>query len=201
MTIKATIWDLGGVILRTTNPEPRNELAEKFGKSSRELEYIFYSGSSGDKCQLGEISYEEHVENVRLLLNLSPEEMEQFIEQFWGGDIFDYDLVNYIREIKQNYKTSLLSNAFPNLREWLSQGNKVDGVFDEMLISAEVGLVKPDPAIYNLALEKLDVKPEEAVFIDDMPQNVESARDIGMQAVRFTSPEQVKDALTDMLSI
>lgn len=200
MTIKAIIWDLGGVLLRTEDPAPRQALAVKTGMSSRELEYLFYAGESGDRCQLGEISYEEHVENVRQVLGLSAEEMTQFVDQFWGGDIFDRELVAYIRDLKSRYRTGLLSNAFSNLRPFLEQDNRVDGVFDDMVISAEVGIVKPDPAIYLLSLSNLGVQPGEAVFIDDMPNNVQGAISLGMHAVRFESPAQVRNDLDALLN-
>jgi len=199
MTIKAIIWDLGGVLLRTDDPAPRQALAAKSGKSGRELEYLFYAGESGDRCQRGEISYEEHVENVRQVLGLSEDEMTDFVNQFWGGDIFDLELVAYIRDLKGNYRTGLLSNAFSNLREFLEQDNKIDGVFDDMVISAEVGIVKPDPAIYRLSLSNLGVQPGEAVFIDDMPKNVEGAIALGMHGIRFEDPIQVRRDLGALL--
>lgn len=63
--------------------------------------------------------------------------------------------------------------------------------FEGVLVSGDEMIVKPDPAIYRLLCERYDVVPERAVFIDDSPANVEGARNIGMYALRFTSPEQL----------
>jgi putative hydrolase of the HAD superfamily len=169
------------------------------GMSSHELEKLFYSGSSGDRCQLGEITFEQHVQNVRGELNLSPDEMDSVIEQFWAGDRLDQDLVNYIRNLHDRYRTGLLSNAFSDLREWLKQQGEVDGVFDELVISAEVGIVKPDPRIYYLALDQLKVVPEEAIFIDDFNHNIEGAMAVGMHAIKFINPDQTRSELEELL--
>jgi len=59
--------------------------------------------------------------------------------------------------------------------------------------------MKPDPRIYHLALEKLGVRPEEAVFLDDMLINVQAARSIGMSAIQFTQPEKTLEELTQFL--
>jgi putative hydrolase of the HAD superfamily len=168
--------------------------------SARELEKRFYGGPSGDRCQLGEIAMEEHIENVRRELDLPAGEMEAIKEQFWAGDRLDHQLLDYIRHIHSRYRTGLLSNAFSDLRDWLSGQVEIDGLFDEMVISAEVGLVKPDPRIYHLALDRLQVAPEGAVFIDDFARNIEGAHAVGMHAIHFIDPVQARGELEELLA-
>jgi epoxide hydrolase-like predicted phosphatase len=69
-----------------------------------------------------------------------------------------------------------------------------------MIISAEIGVMKPDERIYQIALEKLGVKPSESVFLDDFPKNVEGAIAVGMQAIHFTQPEQALKELKQLLA-
>jgi HAD superfamily hydrolase (TIGR01509 family) len=69
-----------------------------------------------------------------------------------------------------------------------------------VIISAEVGLAKPDPRIYQLALERLGVDPPEAVFVDDFLRNVEAARAAGLHAVHFKGPEQARAELEQLLA-
>jgi len=201
MTIRAVIWDLGGVLLRTEDHIPRERLAGRFGMSANELEKLFYGGTSGDRCQLGEITMEEHVENVRLDLDLPAGEMEAVIEQFWAGDILDRQLLDYIQHLRSRYRTGLLSNAFSDLRDWLSAQVDIDDLFDETVISAEVGMVKPDPRIYHLALDQLKVAPEEAVFIDDFAHNIEGAQAVGMYGIQFLDPIQTRGELEELLAL
>ncbi len=88
-----------------------------------------------------------------------------------------YDLVGRLRAL--GVRTALLSNSWGNTypRE------RIDRLFDAVVISGEVGLRKPDPDIYRLALDRLGVEPEHAAFLDDAEPNLDGARAIGMHAV------------------
>lgn len=68
--------------------------------------------------------------------------------------------------------------------------------FDAVLVSGTVGMIKPDPAIYQLLIERHDVDPARALFIDDSAKNVEAAAGIGFDAIRFQSPNQLRADLT-----
>ena len=77
----------------------------------------------------------------------------------------------------------------------------IDGLFDELVISAEVGLVKPDARVFQLALGRLDVQPHEAVFIDDMPVNVDAAGRLGMIGIQFVDTRQTLSELQSILEL
>jgi len=197
--IRAVIWDLGGVLLRTEDYTSRDKLAEDMGKTRGDIEFLMYGSDSSNRAQSGEISLEQHFSNVRQSLGLTETEMENFLESFWDGDRLDYDLVDYIRSIKNGYKTGLLSNAFENLRQLITQEWKFDDAFDHMVVSAEVGTMKPDPRIYQLALDGLGVEAHEAIFVDDFIRNVEGASAVGLQAIHFRSPQQARADLDRIL--
>jgi epoxide hydrolase-like predicted phosphatase len=199
MSVRAVIWDMGGVLLRTENYTLRERLAERIGLSRRDLEELVFWSDSGSRAQLGEITIDQHWENLRRELGLSDQDMVDFREDFWGGDHVDVKLIEYIRSLRTSYKTGLLSNAFSNLRQVISEVWKFADAFDEMIISAEVGLVKPDDRIYRLALDHLGVSPEQAVFVDDFSRNVEGARRMNMQAIHFKSQQQVMAELEEVL--
>ena len=200
MVIQAVIWDLGGVLLRTEDYAPRRALAERFGMTLGEIEDFVFSGESGERAQRGEISVEQHWDFQGTKLGLSPVELQGFREQFWKGDRLDTDLVNYIRNLRGSYKTGMLSNAFSDLRRVVTEVWNFADAFDEMIISAEVGLVKPDPRIYRLALDRLGVAPEAAVFIDDFLRNIEGARAVKMNAIHFSNPQQARSELDNLLN-
>ena len=200
MGIQAVIWDLGGVLLRTEDYAPRQGLAQRYGMSLDEIEGFVFSGDSGDRAQLGEISADQHWENLRHKLGLTTTEMREFQEAFWGGDQLDTELVEYIRQLRKRYKTGLLSNAFSDLRRLVTDIWQFADAFDEMIISAEVGLVKPDPRIYRLALERLGVAPEAAVFIDDLRRNVVGAQAVNLHTIHFENPQQARQELEYLLN-
>ncbi len=102
-------------------------------------------------------------------------------------------MIELVRELRgAGIRAALLTN---NVREWepLWRGKlpEVDELFEVIVDSAFVGLRKPDPAIYTLTLERLgDVAAERCVFVDDLDMNCETARELGMTAVRFESADQ-----------
>lgn len=72
------------------------------------------------------------------------------------------------------------------------------GRFEHVVVSGEVGMVKPDPRIYRLAIERCRLAPARTVFVDDMPANVDAARGEGLHAVHFTTPERLREALVEL---
>ena len=111
----------------------------------------------------------------------------------------DTGLVDFIRGLHGEYKTALLSNAFSDLRFMLTERWKFTDAFDVIVISSEEGLIKPDPRIYQLLLERLQVAPQEAVFVDDFIANVEGAQAIGMHAIQFLNSSQIQEGLSRLL--
>lgn len=199
MTIKAIIFDLGGVLLRTADFTPREHLAERLGMDRHELEQLIFGGDSGDRAQRGEISTEQHWENVRYQLGYTREDLHAMLDEFFYTDRLDDELVNYVRMLHRTYKTALLSNSTNDLRKRIADQWHFEDAFDTMVISAEVGLAKPDPRIFRLAVERLGVQAHEAVFVDDFQKNVEAAMGVGMHGIRFQSDQQVRDELTRLL--
>jgi epoxide hydrolase-like predicted phosphatase len=198
--IRAVIFDMGGVLVRTEDPGPRGRLAERLQLSPAELSALVFDSDSSVQATVGKITAQAHWEAVRQALKLSAEEFPSVPEYFWGGDRLDTGLVDYLRALRPRYRTALLSNAWDDLRAYLVDLWKIVDAFDELIISAEVGLAKPDPQIYRLAVERLGVAPEEAVFVDDFPANVEGARAAGLYAIQFRNREQALADLEALLS-
>jgi len=199
MSIRAVIFDLGGVLVRTENRGPRTQLAAHQGLTYDELSALVFDGQSSHQAMKGEITTAEHWEAIRKTLEVSKKEFPQVPLEFWGGDALDEDLINYLRNLRPHYKTALLSNAWDDLRQMIEEIWKIDDAFDQILISAEVGLVKPDRLIYERIISDLGVKPAEAVFVDDFPHNVKAAKAAGLEAIHFLGPDQVLGDLQSLL--
>jgi epoxide hydrolase-like predicted phosphatase len=200
MVIRAVIFDLGGVLLRTENRTPRNQLADRLGLTCDELSAVIFDSLSAHQAVKGEITADEHWKAVQKALGIPNDEFTKVPLDFWGGDSLDEKLVNYLRDLQPQYKTALLSNAWDDLRQIIEEEWQIDDAFDEMIISAEVGLAKPDPRIYQKAIAALDVTTSEAVFVDDFVENVEGARALGMQAIQFKDTDQTLSDLNDLLN-
>jgi epoxide hydrolase-like predicted phosphatase len=200
MTIRAIIFDLGGVLLRTADFSPREQLASSIGIDCDELEELVFGGESGVRAQKGEISVEEHLEYVRNKLGSSQEDFKEVLDIFFAEDVLDFDLVNYVRNLHIMYNTALLSNSTSDLRERIAKKWHFEDAFDSMIISGEVGVSKPDPRIFRLALDKLGVNADEAIFVDDVADNVDAAKAAGMNAIQFKTPAQVRREIEQFLN-
>lgn len=198
MTLRALFFDFGGVLVRTEYQAPRQRLAEQFGMDYEDIEKVVFGSPSASRASVGEVTEEEHWQNVMKLLKLPADETERVKSEFFGGDVVDRAFLEFIRSLKPKYKIGLISNAWDGLRAYIEREKFAD-VFDAMIISAEVRAAKPDPKIYQIALEQLQVKPKEAVFVDDMPENIEACEKLGMKGIRFTNPESALKQLKTML--
>lgn len=197
--IKTVIFDLGGVLVRTEDPRPREELARKYQLSYQQLSDMIYRSESGIRAMVGEITTEEHWENIHQTIGLQDDSMQAFEKKFWGGDQLDETLIALIAGLREEYTTALLSNAWDNLRRLLVELWDIEEVFDHIFISAEIGLAKPDPSIYQYVIRTLGHSPSEMVFLDDFPENVAAARESGMNAIHFRSREQALAELRELL--
>jgi putative hydrolase of the HAD superfamily len=199
MTINNIFIDFGGVIVRTEDKAPRARAAERLGLTSRDLEKVIFESESSLKASTGEIPEEAHWQAVAQALRLNRADADRVTEEFFAGDRADQALLAFLRNLRPERKVCLISNAWSGLRAWIGKQGFSDA-FDHMVISAEVGLMKPKPGIYRLALEELDAKPEESVFLDDVAANVDGARAVGMMGIHFTQPEEALEELKRLLN-
>ena len=195
--IRAVIFDLGGVILRTDDPKPRTSLAEQMGKTRMQLEDAVFANPTSQRAEKGLASVEEVWETVGKILNLRSEEIPSFRSQFFGGDHVDFRLIELLRALRPTYRTALLSNGWlQDLPKFLKEDLQIpEDTFDVVISSARQGAAKPDPAIYQAVLDQLGVAAHEAVFVDDNDLNIEGARKAGLHGIRFYHPEQARQEL------
>ena len=110
------------------------------------------------------------------------------------------ELLNYIVDLHGSYKTAILSNANKGVVERRIGGHWLEEGFDELIISADIGLIKPDPQIYQYATDKLGVDPQEIVFIDDKTTFLEPAEALGIKTVHYQNFEQSRAELEKILA-
>lgn len=116
----------------------------------------------------------------------------QQVDDMYAAHRVNIAVVTFIKHLAATMPVGLITNAAgPQIRPMLHELG-IDQLFAQLVISSEVGLLKPDPRMYDLALNNLEVQAEECVLIDDLARNVDAAQDIGMQVVLFQSAEQLK---------
>jgi epoxide hydrolase-like predicted phosphatase len=192
--IRAVLFDFAGVITVPMGPTVR-ELATRSGADLKELvEFIFGDyggiGDAGDttwhRLERGEIALEEFGSWGRTEGSARGWDLDliRFLDELIACEVRT-DIVERVARLREEgYRTLLLTN---NIREYGPQWRAklpVDELFEFIVDSSEVGMRKPEPRIFQLALDKLGVRPEEAVMLDDIAVNVEAARALGMHAIQ-----------------
>ena len=195
--IQTLIFDFGGVLMRTVTHTPRRELGQRLGLSLEEVEEAVFGSPRWDEVQLGRISYTEFWEDAARRLGWDGD-AKGFGDAFWSGDRLDEEFMALIRRLRdEGYRTALLSNAPSHLRQIVEELSIADA-FDEIVISGCEGVMKPDPAIFELALARLGARAEEAVFVDDFRVNAAAARRVGLHAVRFRGLSPLRKQLREL---
>ena len=143
----------------------------------------------------GRASYNEFVMEVAQMAGVSEDAARQQIE----NNVPDTELFAHIRELKQQFKIGLLSNAGDN---WLGEIFTPEQValFDAIVLSCDVGIIKPGALMYETIAQRLNLSPAECVFVDDQPRYVDGARSVGMETVLYTNAEQFKRDLSTLLA-
>lgn len=198
--IQAVFWDLGGVIIRTEDRTRRAAWEARLGLPPRELDQIVFAGEMGRKAAVGQAGAEDVWTWVAERLGLDPEQRDSLRQDFWRGEDLDLELVEYIRRLRPACRTGMISNAWPEIREQIENEWRIADAFDKLIISAEVGLAKPDPRIYQLALEDLGVQANQSIFVDDFIENLEAASALGMHPVHFKNRTQAQQQVESLLA-
>jgi epoxide hydrolase-like predicted phosphatase len=187
--IRAIFFDFGGVILRTEYQSPRQHLAERLNMEYDDLVRLVFDSETSRKASIGVQTVDAHWAAVMKKLNLPLSESQSIRKEFFDGDVLDRSLIQLMRDLRAKYKIGLISNAWNDLRDYIVRQKFAD-VFDTMIISAEVGVVKPDAKIFQIALDQLRVQAKEAMFVDDFKVNIEGCEKVGMKGFLFKDPER-----------
>ena len=189
--MRAVYFDVGGVLLRTEDPAPRRQWEQRLGLPQKKLDAVVFDNPVSDLATVGRASTDDVWAEVGRELNLAADALAELRADFFRGDAFDVDLLAFVRSLRPQVKTGIISNAWPDA---LDANFRVFNAttFDALVFSGTEGVAKPGAEIYRRALARLDVAASEAVFVDDVRANVDGARAVGMQGVLFTGPAEVR---------
>lgn len=196
--IKAIIFDFGNVICTFDNNIFLQGIAKFTNKSIEELNDIIYKKSGlPRKYETGLMSSDEFYTEICKLCDLTVSKVD-FIELY--SNIFfpietTFDL---IKKLSGNYKLALLSNTSEIDFEYGIKRFDVIKLFDTVSLSYIVGEMKPGEKLFKDALEKLKLKPEECVYVDDIEQYAQTARRMGIHGFHYTSSQKFLDDLKNL---
>lgn len=197
--LDAAIFDLGGVL---TSPiyESFMEFEREIGLPEGTFVRIFAASYSEEGqadfhlLEVGKITEAEYYKRLEAKIRdlgievRFPEDPVAIRQGLFRTLHRNHEMIEAVSRISEHYPTGLLTN---NVREWGGWREYYPAdIFDVVVDSSEVGLRKPDPAIYRLTCERLGVEPDRAAFVDDIGANVEAARALGLVAIHFTGTEE-----------
>lgn len=145
--------------------------------------------SKGDK---GELSEEEIYDLIAKRVNETPLKVKENFKELIH---INYELVNYIKELKKEYRIYLLSNAVSSFLRRILKENNLYELFNEVYISGEIKLIKPYKEYFNYVIEKENLDPSMCIMIDDNKKNIEGAISCNLNGIVFTNNKDLKEKL------
>jgi len=196
MTIKAIIFDLGGVIVNLDYSNFYKQIIALSPLEKPQTRIMLEFFRQSDLYHQGKMTDEEFYKLACEILQVCMINQNQFYEAFNSiiSDSSQPGMISLLKDLKdmKRYKLIALSNVNSSHWDYLLN-KKWDFLeyFGEFLLSHEVHLTKPDPRIFQLAIEKSECKAEEIVYVDDSLNNIRSANDLGIRGIYFTNVEDL----------
>lgn len=191
MTITTILFDVGGVIVVPLDPlantQRRNKLADRLGfTSGDEMWNHFFESEAWEAAKTGSMVHGEMWRALLTPLGLpSPEEHKAFVGELYAEEGMLADMRRLIQVLQPDYRLGILSNWDDQLEEILEEHLNIAHYFDAILNSHRIGVAKPHEAAFSMALERLDARPQEVLFIDDLTRNTEAAEALGFNTHHY----------------
>lgn len=149
-----------------------------------------------DDVNLGHLSWEKFEQELAAATGKSVKEISRAYKQYRVNK----DVITLIKELNESYKVGLLTNASRGHFDAVLEDLGAAALFDSIVVSADIAMIKPSPGIYQQSLRELGVRAAEAVFIDDNQFNVDGAKAVGMQGIFYKDYAQMKKELEVLLA-
>jgi putative hydrolase of the HAD superfamily len=197
MKLRAVAFDYGMVLSGPPEPQAREHLHRITGLSPEEFErYYWVDRHAYDRGDLAGIAFWQKL-TADAALSLSPTavaELNHWDARMWTTQ--NPRMLEWHTALKQSgIRTAILSNMGDSVLESIERTFAWTQEFDVLIWSYQHRLAKPEPAIYQLLLEKLGTAAEETLFLDDKAENIAAARALGIRAFQFSTAEQLRHDL------
>ena len=194
LALRAVIFDYGMVLSGSPDPKAHAELVRIAGLPAERLDPLYWA----DRLDFdaGTVTGHEFWRKIAREAGLNLDETAIDELAHWDARMWmtvNEGMLRWQQELKaQGVRTAIISNLGDTVHKAMAHEFKWLSQFDLLVWSYQLRLVKPDAAIYRYALEKLGVRPEEALFIDDKQANVDAATRMGMKGVVFSTVERLR---------
>jgi len=194
MLYELVLFDLGGVVVEVESDRLIHQVSQLIHRPFEQVQQAVYHEELIIPLELGRISPRAYYDGLKRRLKLSWS-YEQFTTA-WNGIVNENRDVTWVMErLRKRHKLAALSNTNELHIDHIKRTIPSLGMFHDWVASCEVGLRKPDPQIYRLALERMGVRAAAAVYVDDRPELVDAGRSVGLTAIRFENSRQLEQDL------
>lgn len=197
MRYAVVFFDLGGVVVHVDSDRLIHQVAQLVGRSFEEVQRVVYHEELLLPFELGRIKPQAYYEGLKARLTLRWT-YGQFLRAW--NDIFseNQDVSWLLRRLRERHRLIALTNTNELHMSHIKAAIPSFSLFHDCIASCEVGLRKPDPQMYRLAIERARVQPGTAVYIDDRPELVEAGRGAGLTGIRFEDSRQLEADLRQL---
>ena len=193
--IKALLFDFGRVISASKPARLFHGYEKELGLAPGTINTIMFESPLWQEALLGRLGMSEYWQAIGPQLNLSSRAaIQRFQTRYFEDERINPVVIDIIKQLTPTFKRAVVSNHPPGLHQWLAVWN-IEHLFNVVICSGDEGVAKPDAAIFRLALERLNIAAEEALFVDDTLEHVHAARELGMHGHHFLS---AKELILDM---
>ena len=197
--ISAIIFDFGRVISVQKPPALFARYEKDLGLAPGSINPIMFDSRAWKDALLGRKTAQAFWYAIGPELGLNAaEDIDGFRRRYHADEAINPGVAELIHLLYGRYKLAVLSNSPPGLMNWLGDWN-IGHLFDVVFCSGDEGVVKPDPAAFEMTLGRLGVEPGAAVFIDDTLEHVTAAETLGLHGICFTTAEVLSDRLNALL--
>lgn len=204
MSIKTIFIDFGGVIVKTPNQNAIQRWKKILGwQDSPEIDQMLAEPNESPLIKeicLGNLPEDALWEKMAEDWGVRSVLIKKLKQRMRSKQNLNEALLKFVASLRSDYQTAILSNAGDQTRQLMEAHYHLDNYVDEIIISAEEGVIKPDPKIFEIAMQRLNTTPERSLLLDDYEENVLAARQFGMQAVQFIDTQQAIREVADLLN-
>ena len=186
--VQGVVFDIGGVLERIDPVTFLDRWQERLGLSDAAMAAALAQVDPENVGPVGGIDEHEVRRQYQAALGLDDAAADELVSDLWDwycGELDD-ELMTYIRSLHGRVRLAILSNSGPGARQVEQDRYDFAALFDPIVYSHEVGLMKPDARVFALTAERLRLPPSVLVHVDDLPANVDGARAAGLKAVLHT---------------
>jgi len=192
--VAVLLLDVGGVIVPPADPAAVARVERTLGLATGELGALLYEWEPWYALSTGRVDVAAYWAALGARVGWEPAALAAVLRPVWEPSGADAEVVGLVRAVCPFVRVAVLSNATLALEQQLA-GFGVRDLFAPIINSARVGLRKPDPRIFQHAIDALGVSAGRILFVDDKQRNTRVAEELGIPSVVYTASSDLRDAL------